>query len=332
MIPGSLKSPVPAAKWFFALYLIAGVCWLAGSAAAEEGGSGHYLPGSMSSFVDGVPLKETFIVRANVVNYNGSISAKKPIPIGGRTTLGADATSWAYGLSLLWRPPLEIGKDWSYAMSATIPYVVMDVSADVEATAGNVSSAVSRSSTTNGLGDIVLMPLMLNYNVHPDFNVNFRLGIYAPTGDYKVGRLSNTGKNFWSIEPVLGLMYFGQKNGFEASAFFGADVQHRKRGHGLSVGYTGLHRRHVGTTFPAVRRPRGRRRVRVLLQAGDGRQRGRGDVRRFQGQDGRHRARRLVRHKILDHDTIFELKWLHEVETENRLEGDIVWFKVVYKF
>ena len=88
MMPGSLKSPVPAAKWFFALYLIAGVCWLAGSAAAEEGGSGHYLPGSMSSFIDGIPLKEAFIVRANVVNYSGNINASKPIPIGGRTTLG----------------------------------------------------------------------------------------------------------------------------------------------------------------------------------------------------------------------------------------------------
>jgi hypothetical protein len=32
------------------------------------------------------------------------------------------------------------------------------------------------------------------------------------------------------------------------------------------------------------------------------------------------------------HDTIFELKWLHEVETENRLKGDIVWLKVVFKF
>ena len=74
-MPASRKSPVPAAKWFFALYLIAGTCWLAGSAAAEEGGSGHYLPGSMSSFADGVPLKEAFIVRANVVNYNGNINA-----------------------------------------------------------------------------------------------------------------------------------------------------------------------------------------------------------------------------------------------------------------
>ena len=58
----------------------------------------------------------------------------------------------------------------------------------------------------------------------------FQLGVrisglagYAPTGDYEVGRLANTGKNFWTIEPTLGLMYFGQKNGIEASVFFGAD-------------------------------------------------------------------------------------------------------------
>jgi hypothetical protein len=107
---------------------------------------------------------------------NGSISAKKAIPIRGRTTLGADASSWGYGLMVLWRPPLDLGKDWSYAMSATIPYIMMDVSADVEAILGNVSSALSHSSSTNGLGDIVLLPLLLNYNVHPDFNVNFRVG------------------------------------------------------------------------------------------------------------------------------------------------------------
>jgi hypothetical protein len=98
------------AKWLFAIIVVLGSALLPGFATAVEGGSGHYLPGSMASFVDGVPLKETFIVRANVVNYNGNINANKPIPIGGRTTLGADATSWAYGLSLLWRPPLEKGR------------------------------------------------------------------------------------------------------------------------------------------------------------------------------------------------------------------------------
>ena len=31
-------------------------------------------------------------------------------------------------------------------------------------------------------------------------------------------------------------------------------------------------------------------------------------------------------------DMIAEAKWLHELETRNRLEGDIVWFKLVAKF
>ena len=332
MIPGSLKSPVPAAKCFFALYLIAGVCWLAGSAAAEEGGSGHYLPGSMSSFVDGVPLEETFIVRGNVVNYNGSISSKKVIPIGGQAALGADATSWGYGLTLLWRPPLEIGKDWSYAMSATIPYMMMDVSADVEATAGDFSSAVSRSSTTNGLGDIVLMPLMLNYNVDPDFNVNFRLGIYAPTGDYKVGRLANTGKNFWSVSPVLGLMYFGQKNGFEASAFFGATFNTENEDTDYQSGTQAFIDGTLAQHFPLFGGLAGAGvsayyYKQITADSGGGATLG-----DFKGKTvGIGPVVSFVT-KILDRDTIFELKWLHEVETENRLEGDIVWLKVVYKF
>lgn len=188
-------------------------------AIAEEGGSGHYLPGSMASFIDGVPLTETFLLRANVIYYQGSAAANKPIPIAGQTALGAEAASWGSGLTVLWRPPLEIGERWSYAMSATLPYLFMDVDASATSTPGSVAL----SSSTDGLGDIVLMPLMLNYNVDPDFNVNFRVGAYAPTGNYEVGRLANTGKNFWTIEPVAGLMYFGKKNGIEASLFFGAD-------------------------------------------------------------------------------------------------------------
>ena len=87
----------------------------------------------------------------------------------------------------------------------------------------------SGAGSTDALGDIVLMPLMLNYNVNPDFNVNFRLNVYAPTGSYEVGRLANTGKNFWTVEPIVGFMYFGQKNGREATVFIGADFNTRTR-------------------------------------------------------------------------------------------------------
>ena len=54
-------------------------------AIAEEGGSGHYFPGSMSSFVDGVPAAEAVIVRLNALTYDGSIDANVTVPIAGQT-------------------------------------------------------------------------------------------------------------------------------------------------------------------------------------------------------------------------------------------------------
>jgi hypothetical protein len=36
--------------------------------------------------------------------------------------------------------------------------------------------------------------------------------------------------------------------------------------------------------------------------------------------------------KLGSHDEILELKWLHEVQTQNRLQGDIFWLKAVTKF
>jgi len=298
------------------------------SLKAEEGGSGHYLPGSMSSFVDGVPLHETFIARYNMVYYNGDIAANEPLPIAGLQTLGAEATSWAHGLSLLWRPPLDLGERWSYAFSATIPFVWMDVSANV--TVG--TNTVRRSSSVNSLGDIVLMPLMLNYNVCTNLNVNFRTGIYAPTGDYEVGRLANTGKNFWTIEPTVGLMYFGVNNGREASVFFGADFNTENPDtsyqSGTQVHVDGTLAQHVpllgGLAGVGVN---GFWYEQITGDSGSGANFG--DFKAHTTGVGPVLSCVFKLGKV---DMIAEVKWLHELDTTKRLEGDIVWFKLVAKF
>jgi hypothetical protein len=298
------------------------------SACAEEGGSGHYLPGSMASFIDAVPLRETFIMRANIIYYNGSIGANKQLPIAGQTTLGANASSWGLGLTVLWRPPLDLGERWSYAMSATIPYLFMDVDVDATSTLGSLT----RSSSTNGLGDIVLMPLMLNCNVNPDFNVNFRVGAYAPTGSYEVGRLANTGKNFWTIEPVLGLMYFGQKNGFEASAFVGADFNTANN----NTNYKSGTQFHLDGTlaqhFPLFGGLAGAGVSAYYYQQVTGDSGSGATLGDFKGKTTGVGPVASYMRKIGGHDTVFEFKWLHELETKNRLEGDILWLKAVYKF
>jgi hypothetical protein len=49
--------------------------------------------------------------------------------------------------------------------------------------------------TASCVGDIVLMPLMLNYKFTSDFSINFRSAFIAPTGSCELGQLANTGKN-----------------------------------------------------------------------------------------------------------------------------------------
>ena len=301
---------------------------LAFTAQAEEGGSGHYMPGSISDFVDGVPPKETFVVRYNLLYYNGSVSANPPLPIAALKTLGADATIWAHGLTLLWRPPIDLGERWSYALSTTVPFMWADVSAKVVAG----TTTVRRSSSVNGLGDIVLMPLMLNYNINSNLNVETRLGIYAPTGDYEVGRLANTGKNFWTFEPTLGLRYFGVKNGREASVFVGADFNTENE----DTDYQSGMQFHVDGTlaqhFPlfgglAGLGVNGFWYDQLTGDSGSG------------ATFGNFEARTTGVGPVLSYvtkvkkvDVIAEVKWLHEVDTTLRLQGDIVWFKLVAKF
>lgn len=298
------------------------------TAVAEEGGSGHYLPGSMSSFADAVPPAETFITRLNFVTYSGDFSRGQPLPIAGLTVLGVNADSTAAGLTMLWRPPVDIGEGWSYAMSATVPYVWIDVSGGAKA--GKITKGISDSE--NGLGDIVLMPAMFNYKASDDLNFNFRIAGYAPTGKYEVGQLANTGKNFWTIEPTAAVMYFGKKNGIEASLFLGADFNFENPDTNYQSG-TQLHL--DGTLAQHFPLWGGLAGVGINSYwyeqvTGDS-----GSGANFGDFEGRTAGLGPVASyvtKIGAQDVIAELKWLHEFETRNRLEGDLVWFKMLVKF
>jgi hypothetical protein len=250
------------------------------------------------------------------------------LPIAGVTALGAEAKSTALGLTVFWRPPVEIGEGWSYAMSATLPLVWMDVTADAAAK----GLTVSRSSSTTGLGDLVLIPLMLNQSINPDFNINYRVAFYAPTGSYELGRLANTGKNFWTVEPTVGFMYFGQKNHLEASAFVGADFNrenpdtHYKSGTQFHIDST------LAQHFPwqgglAGLGLNGYYYKQVTGDSGSGATFG-----DFKGRTVGIGPVASFATKLDGHDLITEFKWLHEASTTNRMQGDILWLKVLYKF
>ena len=214
----------------------------------------------------------------------------------------------------------------------TVPVVDLTVEADVAIPNDPMGRTVRRSDTASGLGDVLLFPVMLNYTFSPALSANFRLGIYAPTADYEVGALANTGKNFWTVEPTVALMYLNPKTGIEASAFFGIDfntenddtdyksgeqahlegtlAQHFPLwGGGASAGITGVWYKQI---------------------SGDS-----GSGANF----GDFKAKSLgigpvvsYSRKLSNSDSIAEFKWLHESGVEKRPEGDTLFLKVMLKY
>jgi hypothetical protein len=125
---------------------------------AEEGGSGHYLPGATASFIDALPGREAFAYVNAFTYYNGSASGSRQLNLGGQIVANIDGTVYADTSILLYQTPWKI-LGGQYAAAVAIPYVWMEVKGEVQTDLGSVS----RRDTANGIGDIQVLPFMLGW-------------------------------------------------------------------------------------------------------------------------------------------------------------------------
>ncbi len=235
----------------------------------------------------------------------------------------------ALGLTLLWAPDWELGLDdkWQVAMSTTIPVLNMNLSGYLTYTGTDFGN---KEGDNTAIGDIVLMPLMINYNVSKNLNINARLGLYAPTGSYELGRFINNGKNFWTAEPTIGIIYFGQENGIEASLFLGADFNWENPDtnykSGIQVHLDGTLAQHfpfaggisgVGVNAYYYKQVSDDSGQGATLGAFRAKAVGAGPVLSWIDKKGKYLA---------------ELKYLKDYQNIKRLEGDTLWFKFIVKF
>ena len=156
--------------------------------------------------------------------------------------------------------------------------------------------------------------------------------MYAPTGSYKVGRLANTGKNFWTVEPTAAVVYIGKDNGIEASLYAGIDFNFENK----DTHYKSGTQAHLDGTlaqhFPlwgglAGAGLSGFWYQQITADSGEGATFG----------DFKAKARGIgpvlsYTDKINGKSIAAELKWLHEFNNQNRLQGDTIFFKILMNF
>lgn len=315
-----------AARTAAALLLAASATLAAGAARAEEGPTGHYMPGSVADFIDAVPAKGTVMLRTHALRYSG-VSGAGALPIAGLTATNVRETRWGFGITGVVRPSYNLTEKLGWAASLTIPIVQVSISGDVTQPGG--LGPIAREENTGGLGDLYVAPLMLLYEITPELSASGRVGMYIPTGRYQTGRLANTGKNYFTFEPIVGLEYFGWRNGIEAALHAGMDLNTMNRSTQYQTGIQA----HVDATL-AWHVPVGRAQVGVgasgywyrQLSADSG----------TGATLGSFKARALGAGPVVSYlfragkvALAIDLRWTHDFSVENRLDGDLWFLKAV---
>ena len=294
-------------------------------AIAGEGGTSHILPGANATLVDVLPTAPGWFVKPMYLNYTGSASAQIPTAAGIASNLDATANTFVLGGGYTFEQTVLGGAHYSF--SAFLPYSWLNVSANVQASVGTLR----RQSNVSGFGDLTVVPVMLAWK-NGDWQIDVLLPIFAPTGNYQEGRLGNPGLNYWTFDPMFGVAYSNKQSGFNAMLhagyamntenpdtnyqsgsllhFDGAIEQILPVGSGfMTLGAEGFYFQQLTCDSGSG----------AVLGCFKGRTAGLGPLLGYIQPLGKQALS-------------VELKWLPELDTKNRLNGDYIWLKMVYKF
>lgn len=197
---------------------------LLGSAAftpawATEGGIGRPITGLQGASYSGlIPPTPGFNLQLSYVHYPGEIGGQREIPIGGVAALGLDVSFDMMSATGIYIWDTGEGR-WNFASMATVPFVYIDVTANVQ-----VGPVSGRSEDVgNGLFDAFFAPVIASYHIDPMRHLSLSMYVYAPTGDYEVGKLANPSLNNWTFSPTVGYTQLFQKGSLEWSTTAAVD-------------------------------------------------------------------------------------------------------------
>lgn len=312
------------ARYALAAATLAAVAIAAPAALAGEGGVAHVMPGANATMVDLPPTSPGWFFKPMVINYQGDASVTIPTAAGIVSNANATVNTLALGGGYGFEQKVLGGATWGVA--AFLPYSWIDISGNTAALGGR-----QIENNVSGFGDLTIVPVLLAWK-DGDLQYDFLLPIFAPTGSYELGRLGNPGLNYWTFDPTVGVSYNNAKSGLNAAAHLGYAMNTEnnatsyKSGDYLTVDGSIQQIMPLGSGFLNFGAEAWYFQQ-VTCDSGSGATLG-----CFKGRTAGIGPALGWIQPVGDQKLIFELKWLPELETKNRLNGDFIWLKMVYKF
>jgi hypothetical protein len=190
-----------------------------------EAAGGHYVIGAYALPGAGIVPPEPGLYSVNAAfYYHGSLSAARQVPIGGRLQAGLTGDFAGVNIGAAYIPRLDLGQ-FTLGFSASLPLWYARGRA---ALVGPLGREFERTDDVFAFGDMVFSPFMLGWRSRSNSHfAQLRLDVWAPTGDYDVDRLANTGLNYWTFTPTLAYTYLDRRIGLDVSANAGLDFNTR---------------------------------------------------------------------------------------------------------
>jgi hypothetical protein len=182
----------------------------AGSVLAAEGGSGFYLLGQRGQGAGVLPPEGVFFSLPTYY-YSGDASNSEELPFGGTLDQGIDAEILLVMPTAIWVTPVNVfGGD--LAFSGTYVYGNADLSADAAIAIPPVFDAsIELQDDRWAAGDPAFSALVGWHGENHHYLV--ATSVNVPVGDYDDGRLSNVALNRWATDiTVSGTWLFPQDN------------------------------------------------------------------------------------------------------------------------
>lgn len=290
---------------------------LASTALGAEGGASFYLLGSRGPMAGFTPPQGVY-VQNDLYYYQGSASKTINFDLGGRLIADVDASALINLTTLLWVTPVEVGGG-NLAFSATVPFGGPDITGSLPRSGRSVSDSVTT------IGDPVLGAFVGWHE--GDFHWQVGTSVNVPIGDYDKGEIANLSFNHWAadlytsgtwlnpntgleLSGALGVTFNGEdsatdyRNGTEVH-FEGAVIQHFNKAFDLGL---------VGYYYDQVSADKGAGVPKVLG-----------------GFEGRVAAIGATIGYVFQAGEVpiaTRLKYYHEFDVKNRLEGDSVFLTV----